>query len=571
MTKHYYIENLAILKDLSALKEHDLDRRGYITDDPTTYEYLIKSNQQPISGSKYLPQSQLDLSADFGGKLTKFWVDGINNYYSGLKIGSAINTNLYNYIASSVFKYQCLMSLKDRGIRADIYSYKKTDLNVAKNLDTDQLLAEISSLKEFGGVFSTIDLVNDNKSSKKGYSVITKFNIKNSLYYILGFLADPTKFNFHLNKKRLRRISINDLKDLDSKKQTLLILSTSPQIQVNFLGWIARGSDVYQCDIPFQNNGNNNQSKQSLLKSYLIENSLDFKASKEYKGLLDFLAKRISEYVSDFILPMHIKIENSIGLINHPKLKIVNGGREIQETLFSNLMSSYKIPTITFQEGTSCMHEFYRHLAPLGYITQGDAFVSRSLHEEKYYKEITGEFAKNFFCYGSKSIQFSKYPKLSRLIGRKLWNINRSENVVLYVPTRFHGKTIRPYKTFTDMQYWDYQKKLAQDVFPVIDKHVYIKKHKKEHMSKVAQLGCIVCKQMGYPDTPCELHHIKEKGKSKMGKKASDYEVIGLCYLHHRGDQGYHHSPKKFTERFGTQKELLQKVLSYVNCCGGCE
>ena len=28
-------------------------------------------------------------------------------------------------------------------------------------------------------------------------------------------------------------------------------------------------------------------------------------------------------------------------------------------------------------------------------------------------------------------------------------------------------------------------------------------------MSKVAQLGCIVCKQMGYPDTPCELHHIK--------------------------------------------------------------
>ena len=88
-------------------------------------------------------------------------------------------------------------------------------------------------------------------------------------------------------------------------------------------------------------------------------------------------------------------------------------------------------------------------------------------------------------------------------------------------------------------------------------------------MSKVAQLGCIVCKQMGYPDTPCELHHIKDR--RGMSKKSSDYEVIGLCYLHHRGDQGYHHSPKKFTERFGTQKELLQKVLTYVNCCGGCE
>ena len=93
----------------------------------------------------------------------------------------------------------------------------------------------------------------------------------------------------------------------------------------------------------------------------------------------------------------------------------------------------------------------------------------------------------------------------------------------------------------------------------------------KEHFEAIVNFGCLICHLMGFPKSPCEIHHIKEKGKSKMGKKASDYEVIGLCYLHHRGDQGYHHSPKKFTERFGTQKELLQKVLTYVNCCGGCE
>jgi len=93
----------------------------------------------------------------------------------------------------------------------------------------------------------------------------------------------------------------------------------------------------------------------------------------------------------------------------------------------------------------------------------------------------------------------------------------------------------------------------------------------KEHFEAIVNFGCLICHLMGFPKSPCEIHHIKEKGKSKMGKKASDYEVIGLCYLHHRGDQGYHHSPKTFTERFGTQKELLQKVLSYVNCCGGCE
>ena len=56
-----------------------------------------------------------------------------------------------------------------------------------------------------------------------------------------------------------------------------------------------------------------------------------------------------------------------------------------------------------------------------------------------------------------------------------------------------------------------------------------------------------------------------------MSKKSSNYEVIGLCYLHHRGDQGYHHSPKKFTERFGTQKELLDFTLTLVkDCCGKC-
>jgi len=102
-----------------------------------------------------------------------------------------------------------------------------------------------------------------------------------------------------------------------------------------------------------------------------------------------------------------------------------------------------------------------------------------------FLKNSHRKYSKNFFCYGSKTIQYSKYPKLSRLIARKLWNIKRGDNVVLYVPTKFHGKKIRPYKTYTDIQYWDYQKKLVQDVFPAIDKHVYIKKHKKGLLSSI--------------------------------------------------------------------------------------
>ena len=484
MSNHHYIEDLNILKGLNLLTDHAKDEGVYITEDPATYEYLTRNKRSTLVPSNYLPQSTLDLGSDFGAILTKFWVNRINNYYNGLEIGLAINTILYNYIASALYKYQCLMNLKDRGIKTKIYCYKKTGSKIVKNLSTDELLAEISSLPEFRSLFSIVFIDNYDKADKKGYSVITKFNIKNSLYYILGFLADPTKLKFHLNKKRLRKINISDIKDLNQKKKTILILSSGPQIQINS-SWIDRECDVYQCDFTIRNDGNNEQYNKSLLKSYLIGDVPDHKLTEVSRELLDFLATRISAYICDFILPSHSSIQNSVGLINHPNITILNGGREIQESLFSNVMSYYKVPTIVFQEGTSCMHELYRHLIPLGFMTQGDAFVSRSMYEERYYKEITREYSKIFFCYGSKAIQYSKYPKLSRLIARKLWNIKRGDNVVLYAPTKFHGKTIRPYKTYTDIQYWDYQKKLAQDVFPVIDKHVYIKKHKKGLLSSI--------------------------------------------------------------------------------------
>ena len=51
-------------------------------------------------------------------------------------------------------------------------------------------------------------------------------------------------------------------------------------------------------------------------------------------------------------------------------------------------------------------------------------------------------------------------------------------------------------------------------------------KAERKHMDKVAQLGCIVCCNLGYDDTPAEIHHI---GNGTMSKRASNYEVIPLC------------------------------------------
>ena len=48
----------------------------------------------------------------------------------------------------------------------------------------------------------------------------------------------------------------------------------------------------------------------------------------------------------------------------------------------------------------------------------------------------------------------------------------------------------------------------------------------KRYYAKVAQLGCIVCRNLGYDDTPPEIHHI---GNGTMAKRASNHEVIPLC------------------------------------------
>lgn len=60
----------------------------------------------------------------------------------------------------------------------------------------------------------------------------------------------------------------------------------------------------------------------------------------------------------------------------------------------------------------------------------------------------------------------------------------------------------------------------------------------KKYMNRVADLGCAVCRRMGYPGTPAELHH--PRARTGAGMRASHMDVIPLCYEHHRGDTGLH-------------------------------
>ena len=76
---------------------------------------------------------------------------------------------------------------------------------------------------------------------------------------------------------------------------------------------------------------------------------------------------------------------------------------------------------------------------------------------------------------------------------------------------------------------------------------------KNKHYDRVADLGCILCRRLGFYDTPCEIHHIRRAGIR------NNAPVIGLCPFHHRGNGGIHGMGRKLFERHYqvTEEELL--------------
>jgi hypothetical protein len=84
----------------------------------------------------------------------------------------------------------------------------------------------------------------------------------------------------------------------------------------------------------------------------------------------------------------------------------------------------------------------------------------------------------------------------------------------------------------------------------------------KKYMGRVAELGCAVCRRMGYEGTPAELHH-KRLGTGA-GRRSSHMEVIPLCPEHHRGATGLHGlGTKGFEAHYGyDEADLLKDTLT---------
>lgn len=84
----------------------------------------------------------------------------------------------------------------------------------------------------------------------------------------------------------------------------------------------------------------------------------------------------------------------------------------------------------------------------------------------------------------------------------------------------------------------------------------------KKHYNRIAELGCILCRHLGYFDTPTEIHHIR-----RLGNVRNDSPVIPLCPEHHRGNTGVHGLGKKgFARHYGlTEEDLLERTLKLLD------
>ena len=87
-------------------------------------------------------------------------------------------------------------------------------------------------------------------------------------------------------------------------------------------------------------------------------------------------------------------------------------------------------------------------------------------------------------------------------------------------------------------------------------------KDERRHFSALADIGCILCRHLGYGPTPAEIHHIR-----RFGGKRDNAECIPLCPEHHRGNTGVHGlGHKGFEKRYGiTEMELRDSATKILH------
>lgn len=86
-------------------------------------------------------------------------------------------------------------------------------------------------------------------------------------------------------------------------------------------------------------------------------------------------------------------------------------------------------------------------------------------------------------------------------------------------------------------------------------------KAEREHMGIVAGLCCVVCRNLGYGESPAEVHHVRFLAGG--GQRSGNLETIPLCPQHHRlGGYGVaiHAGQAEWESRYGSEADLLNQT-----------
>ena len=80
-------------------------------------------------------------------------------------------------------------------------------------------------------------------------------------------------------------------------------------------------------------------------------------------------------------------------------------------------------------------------------------------------------------------------------------------------------------------------------------------KREKKWMESVAGIGCLICRENGFSDSPAEVHHVFQK--------RSAYLTVPLCPSHHRGPRGFHGLGQRAFEAMYsmTEQDLLAMTI----------
>lgn len=88
-------------------------------------------------------------------------------------------------------------------------------------------------------------------------------------------------------------------------------------------------------------------------------------------------------------------------------------------------------------------------------------------------------------------------------------------------------------------------------------------KAEKHYLNRVQSLGCILCRHLGYGETPAVIHHARE-GEGG-AQRAPNWLAIPLCPTHHTGKDGIHGTRNALLPLKADEMDLLAWTIEALN------